>query len=232
LYDAIYEPSRDYADQARQIKRWILLRKSDATAILDVACGTGLHLSNLRRSFRVEGLDASDAMLRIARVRNPGLAFHHGDMRDFATGHLYDAVICLFSSITYALTFRGLRNTLRTFADHLKPGGVCIVEPFIPAEAWHDLPTGQIRIVDRPKLKVAMVERALRVGRIVTREIGYVAATQKGVRLIPERHKFGLFTGDEYWHAFRHAGFQVEFDPVGFSKGRGMYFGVLREPNQ
>jgi len=228
FYDALYTAERDYAAQATRVAALARTVRPGAATVLDVACGTGLHLEQLRQHFICEGVDASEAMLRIAQRRNPGLRFHLADMRSFAIGRRYDVLICLFSSITYAGDLPGLRRTLKTFAAHLVPGGVCLVEPFLPYEQWVDLPTGHLRTVDLPDLTVAMVDRARRRGRSVVREVAYAVATPNGVRQVLERHTFGLFSSDEYVDAFRGAGFEVTFDPEGFDPTRGLYVARLR----
>ena len=72
--------------------------------LLDVACGTGLHLSYLTYRFQVEGLDRDEQLLAIARQRNPEVPLHHADMVDFALGRTFDVVTCLFSAIGYVKT--------------------------------------------------------------------------------------------------------------------------------
>lgn len=225
-YDAIYGPARDYRSQAAAIARMVRDRYPRARSLLDVACGTGLHLSHLSARFEVAGVDVSQAMVDLARKRNPGVPVECADMRSFQLGRRFDAVICLFSSITYAGTVAGLDQTLRTFAAHLNPGGVCIVEPYLPPTAWVDGVLG-MRTGSQPGLAVAMVDRAVRDGRRVRREIGYSVSTHDAVDLINEVHEFMLFTRDEYAEAFRRAGFAVSFDEPGFDPARGLYVGTL-----
>ncbi len=228
IYDVLYQQIRDYEAQARQIRDWVRMRRPTARSLLDVACGTDLHLSYLRTWFDVAGVDVSATMARVAGIRTPAASIYVGDMRDFQLNHRFDAVICLFSSITYARTLEGLNATLATFARHLAPGGVAIVEPFIPPEAWQDDVLG-LRTADGNDRKIAMVDRAVRTGRDVRREIAYVVATPEGLEQIYEEHRFHLFTRAEYENAFRQAGFLTEFDETGFVEGRGMYLGVLAE---
>ncbi len=57
------------------------LRLGDGTAYLDVACGSGLAASvAARRGASVSGLDASAALIDIARARTPEGDFRVGDM--------------------------------------------------------------------------------------------------------------------------------------------------------
>lgn len=228
IYDTIYQKIRDYENQAIQINKWIIERKSDAHKLLDVACGTGLHLSYLRAFYDTAGVDISPAMVKIARSRNPGIPIYVGDMRNFNINARFDVITCMFSSITYSETVDGLNKTLSNFAQHLKPHGICIVEPYIPPEAWRDGVLG-LRTAESANQKIAIVDRAERIGRRVRREIAYVIATPARLEQIYEEHTFPLFTRREYENAFLSAGFDVEFDEKGFIEGRGMYFGVLAE---
>lgn len=227
LYDAIHGHRRDYEAQADAIAAWIHERNNRASSLLDVACGTGLHLSHLRRVFDVAGVDISDAMIAIARTRNPGIAFQRDDMRTFQFGRHFDAVICMFSSITYAGSVDHLNETLRNFASHLNPSGVCIVEPYKPLSAWRDHGRRGLRTAEVSDLTVALVDRAVRAGRHVRREIAYAVATADAVEVIREDHQFALFTRPEYEQAFTAAGFNVTFDVDGFDPTRGMYVGTL-----
>jgi ubiquinone/menaquinone biosynthesis C-methylase UbiE len=53
----------------------------EETSLLDIACGSGLALMTAaQRSATVAGIDASEALVRIARQRTPGGDIRHGDM--------------------------------------------------------------------------------------------------------------------------------------------------------
>lgn len=56
FYDAIYS-FKDYAAEAVEVQGLIEKRNPDAGTLLDVACGTGLHLQYLAGAFDVEGID-------------------------------------------------------------------------------------------------------------------------------------------------------------------------------
>jgi SAM-dependent methyltransferase len=75
-------------------------------------------------------------MLRIARRRVPGVPLHRGDMRSFDLAERFDVVSCLFSAIGYLQTEADVRRAFRTFAGHLRPGGVVLVEPWISPEMY------------------------------------------------------------------------------------------------
>lgn len=68
FYDAIYGTMKDYAREAQLVHELIQQHKqSPGNALLDVACGTGRHISYLREHYAVEGLDLDEQMLEIAR---------------------------------------------------------------------------------------------------------------------------------------------------------------------
>jgi SAM-dependent methyltransferase len=223
FYDAIYS-FKDYAAEAAKIDAIIRTRKPDARTLLDVACGTGLHLEHLRGRYEVvEGLDLDPELLAIARERLPGVPLHEGDMRMFDLGRRFDAVICLFSSIGYARTVEDLNRAVAALANHIEPDGVVVVEPWITPDAWEDDHLGAV-FVDEPDLKIARVNLGERDGRLSRFVFHYLVLTSEGVERFEEPHELGLFTHEEYAAAFRAAGLEVEHDPEGLM-GRGLYVG-------
>ena len=222
FYDAIYS-FKDYAAEATKVDALIKERNPGARTLLDVACGTGMHLEHLRGGYDGEGLDLDPELLAIARERLPGIPLHEGDMTTFDLGRRFDAVICLFSSIGYARTVEDLNRAVAAMAGHLEPGGVLVVEPWLTPEVWQDGHPGAV-FVDEPELKIARVDLPERDGRMSRIDFHYLVATPAGIDRFEERHELGLFTHDEYVAAFRAAGLEAEHDPEGLM-GRGLYIG-------
>ena len=228
LYDAIYG-DKDYAGEARQVHEVIQrLGRSGGRALLDVACGTGLHLSHLRAWYDVEGVELSDGMLAVARRRLPGVPLHQGDMAEFRLDRRFDAITCLFSAIGYVRTVERLRRAVANMARHLAPGGVLVVEPWLFPDAYRP---GHIhgRFVDRPRLKLARMCVSGVEGRLSVLDMHYLVTTPSGTDRFTERHEIGLFAPEEYEDAFRAAGLRVAFDAQGLT-GRGLYAGVKDAP--
>ena len=224
IYDAVYN-AKDYAGEAQRLKAFIAEHKRSAgNTLLDIACGTGGHVPYLRDEYAYEGLDLDPRMLDIARERNPGIAFHQGDMTDFDLGRQFDVVTCLFSSIGYAGTVAKLEQAVATMARHLLPGGVLLVGPFFAPEAWH---VGQPHaiFVDQPNLKLARMNVSGRRDNIALLDFHYLVATPEGIEHFTEHHELGLFTDAEYRHAFTGAGLDVTHDAEGLI-GRGLYIGA------
>src|SRR4051812_6791485 len=99
VYDVLMRArGKDYAAEAAAIADIVRRRNPTASSLLDVACGTGLHLRSFVALFdRVVGLDASADMLAFARSRIPGLEVCRADMRGFHAGEVFDAITCLFA---------------------------------------------------------------------------------------------------------------------------------------
>jgi SAM-dependent methyltransferase len=227
LYDLIYG-HKPYEAEAGEVHRRIRQHlRTGGNALLDVGCGTGNHLAHLRHHYRCDGLDLDAGLLAIARRRYPDSACHQGDMADFDLGRRYDALASLFSAIGYVKTVERLNQAMRTFARHLLPGGVAVIEPWFTPDVFV---TGTVRVdtVDQPELKIArMIHTFVRDGVSVL-TFSHLVGRAEGIEHIEEHHELGLFTREQMMDAFRGAGLDVvEHDPHGLT-GRGLY--VARKP--
>ena len=223
LYDAIYS-YKDYAREAEIIHGLIQKYKcSDGNKLLDIACGTGLHIEHLKKHYECEGLDLSQHLLKAAEKRNPECNFMKGDMMFFDVGRWFDAVICLFSAIGYVKTFEALESTLARFAIHAAPGGVVIVEPWLFPENFTDGFMG-LDTVDKPNYKVARISTSHKSGQLSVLEFEFLVAKAGKVERISNRSELGLFSVSDYTEAMTKAGLEVTFDPEGLWS-RGLFIG-------
>jgi len=221
LYDLEYS-FKDYAGESDALERIVRARNADAATLLDVACGTGKHLEHLRTRFACEGTDLDDGLLEVARRRIPDVPLHRADMRDVDLGRRFDVVTCLFSAIGFVGGPEGLSAAARTFARHLNPRGVALIEPWLTPDAWlQNRP--HLLTHEEPDLVLARATvSGLRGERISTTEMHYVVATPAGVEHFVEHHDLYLFTNDEMRAAFEAAGLGVDYDPDGLI-GRGLW---------
>jgi SAM-dependent methyltransferase len=227
-YDAVYS-WKDYAGEAERVHELVQARKPGAASLLDVACGTGAHLAELRRWYRCAGLDLEPELLAVARERLPDVPLLQGDMRDFDLGRRFDAVTCLFSSIGYMRTVEELEAAVAAMARHLEPGGVLLVEPWLTPEAVR-VPHVAAVFVDEPELKIARLNNIEVEERRSSFDFHYLVGTSDGVEHFTERHDLTLFTREEQLAAFQAAGLAVEHDEEGLM-GRGLYIGVAAQPS-
>lgn len=93
-------------------------------SVLDLCCGTGLLAGELiARGYRVVGVDASDAMLALARERlGPEVTLSQTTLPDLAVEGVFDAAVCTFDGLNY-LAPEELRLTMASVALRLRPAG-------------------------------------------------------------------------------------------------------------
>jgi len=226
FYDAIYA-WKDYAQETARLRELIVQHKrTDGNMLLEVACGTGQHLAFLQNDFQVEGLDLDPELLAVAQQKHPDLRFHHANMLDFALQKQFDVVTCLFSSIGYVRTVANLRQVIQNTSEHLKPGGVLIIEPWFTRDQF--IPNHVTALlVDQPDLKIARVAIGRLEGDLSVLEFQYLVATPEGIEHFAERHEMGLFGREDYLAAFEAADLQATHDEHGLM-GRGLFIGMKR----
>jgi SAM-dependent methyltransferase len=224
-YDLIYEAMKDYAAEAERLRHVLEhYAQRPLRDLLDMACGTGLHVQYLKDHYRVEGADLSPAQLAVARRRCPDLVFHEADMTNFDLGHDYDAVTCLFSAIGHVISEERLRAAVQAMAAHVRPGGVVVVEPFIDPS---DFRPGHISVEDGEggKTRVVRVAYSERVDNVLKLTMHhYVSAAGKVSVAEPVRFDIAMFTAEQLRGAMESAGLEVFHDPEGLM-GRGLYIG-------
>jgi SAM-dependent methyltransferase len=106
--------------------------------VLDIGCGAGLFCQMAaRRGAQVAGLDASEAMIQIARERTPGGDFRVGEMEELPFGdHEFDAVTG-FNSFQYAAS---PVNALRKARRVARSGATVIIAVWGQAADLQALP--------------------------------------------------------------------------------------------
>ncbi len=224
-YDAIYNQgkAKGYASEALKILEIIRAHnKSDGRSLLDVACGTGLHLGILQPHFdRVAGLDLDPSMVALCKERLPNVPVHECSMSDFDLGEQFDVVTCLFSSIGYLSSIEEMQRATQCIANHLKPGGVAIVEPWFEPGV---MTPGMIHslVVDEPDLKITRMNHLIIDGRVSSFVLNYLIGTPTEIEHFTEPHTLTLFTREEHLNAFAQAHLDVEYDEVGLMN-RGLY---------
>lgn len=226
FYDAIYAArGKDYAAEADILTAWIRGVAPNAVRLLDVGCGTGMHLEAFaRRGFDVRGIDADVKMVALARGRCPEVEVDLGDMTTFALDARFDVVLALFGTTAYARVPKHLDEAIARMADHLAPSGLLVVEPFLDASEYRAGHVDAV-FVDEPALKIARMSLSKQMGKIGILDFHYLVATLQGVERLFERHEVGLFDEAVYRRAFEAAGLTFEALDLRASFGRKLYAG-------
>jgi ubiquinone/menaquinone biosynthesis C-methylase UbiE len=224
FYDAIYAArGKDYAAEAAWLRAAYRNVAARSSRLLDVACGTGRHLSALRNEFSVEGLDAEPAMIAIARERLPDVPLHVARMQDFSVEGRFAIVQCLFSSIGYVADEAELFATVARFANVVERGGLLVVEPWFSPADWREHLLDAV-YVDEPELKIARLGRPERYGTTSVWRYEYLVADPSGISAFSESHALQLFTDAQYRAAFKAAGLSVRNERSDLF-ARGLYIG-------
>ena len=117
----------------------LILPQGQKAAILDAACGTGMHALELaRRGYRAAGADLSSGMVEKARenAQAAGLdvVFKPAGFMQLAEAFTdeasfpFDMLICLGNSLPHLTTEGDLRQALADFHACLRPGGLLILQ--------------------------------------------------------------------------------------------------------
>jgi SAM-dependent methyltransferase len=113
--------AEDFCRRALPAYRQLLLREAPAGSnVLDVCCGSGQWARELTQlGYRVTGLDASPAMIRLATKIAPTARFLVADARNFHFMNSSSCAISAFNSLAHAnsaddllVIFRNVRQTL------------------------------------------------------------------------------------------------------------------------
>jgi SAM-dependent methyltransferase len=221
IYDQVHT-FKDYASEVQSLLRLIDKQHPTARTLLDVACGTGIHLELLQGRFEVSGLDINPALLAQAAERVPGARLHACDMESFNLDQSFDVVTCLFGAVTYLVTPARLARALASMAHHVNPGGLLIVEPWLTL-ANYRRNNIKLDVSESDEGKIARMYVGREEGGVVTNEEHFLIGTPAGVTHMVETNLQGLFDEIEFTGPFAVAGLDlVEHDPVGLH-GYGLY---------
>ncbi len=228
-YDLIYS-QKDYVKETAILKEVIAAHKVPSGAdLLDVGCGTGHHLKHLGEDFSCTGLDINDEMLELAKKNIEDTEFIEADMTTMSLGRRFDVITCLFSSIGYVKTYKNLGKTLRNFVDHLKPGGLLLIEPWFTEDVY-SVGAPFMDTYEDDDVKIARLNVSRKEGNVSVMDMHYLIAERDvGVKHYVGRHELGLFETDRTLELMSEAGFQASYTTEGTPSSRGLYIGIRGE---
>jgi ubiquinone/menaquinone biosynthesis C-methylase UbiE len=89
-------------------------------AILDLACGTGNFLREVQSDFNfLYGVDLSEEMLKIARLKIATAKFYREDISTFSLDRHFNFITCFYDSINHLLLFDDWEKMFQQVSKHL-----------------------------------------------------------------------------------------------------------------
>jgi ubiquinone/menaquinone biosynthesis C-methylase UbiE len=224
FYDLMYS-FKEYKKEVKKLRKLITQSKeSDGKELLDVACGTGNHLNFFKKYFNCTGIDINDEMLKIAKEKVPNVKFEKANMINFNLGKEFDIITCLFSSIGYVKTLSNLEQTLRNFSNHLRTGGIVIIEPWFTRETYN-VGTAHMATYENDEVKIARLNVSEIDDDVSIMDMHYLIATVAGIQYYKDHHELGLFSVDLTLNIMTNAGLNAKFLKNGLMRERGLYLG-------
>jgi SAM-dependent methyltransferase len=103
--------------------------------VLELGIGTGRIALPLReRGFEIHGIDASTRMIDVLREKPGGedIPITIGDFADVAIEGKFSLIFIAFNTVFALLTQKDQLRCFRNVAEHLQPGGLFLIEAFVP----------------------------------------------------------------------------------------------------
>lgn len=222
LYKELAEYYFSIENNHRNIRDDIVLIRSIIAnsvnpVVLDIGCGTGEHINLMdREGYRCFGVDNSESMLRIARLRFPDAATYlHKNMTEIDFFDEFDLTTCLFGTFNYLIDDDDVDKVLWNTWRALKNDGSGLFE------IWNALPVQQIKEKELAKVSTSLFE-----GTRITRERGfhlldepkktvvqvnynYTIEKDGEKKKISDRHVMRAYRKDEIESFFKNNGFKI-----------------------
>ena len=204
---------REESDQAVElIKKHAAIEVQN---ILDITCGGGKNIFNLKKHLEVHGLDISTAMLDNARELNPECTFYQADMRDFDLGRQFDSIY-INDGIAYITNPADLQQTFACARKHLRSGGAMICYAEYLKETFEQNKT-QITRSTRDDLDITFIENNYDpdpADDTFETTMVYLIRENRALSVEHDIHICGIFTLDVWRDVLRGAGFEFTEYPA------------------
>jgi SAM-dependent methyltransferase len=205
----------EYAPYCRNVTDLIhKYAQREVRTLLNLCCGGGKNVYNLKQNFSVSGLDLSTDMLGLAKELNPECRFFQADMRTFAIPETFDAIL-IDDGIMYMTSESDLLAVFERAYEHLRSGGVMVVGPDSTKETfvqnWSSITQADPENLP-DNLEVVFVENNYDPNPDDTVFEGlmiYLIRERGVLRIEQDQHVLGLFPQETWENLLKSAGFEI-----------------------
>jgi len=206
------EEYADYCKHVMQLMRQYAARP--VRSLLNIGCGGGKNVCNLKAHCAVTGLDLSPRMLELAHRLNPECEFVQGDMRSFSLGRTFDAIL-VDDAVSYMASKTDLQACVQAAWQHLNPGGVMVVTPDDTTETFvqnHTVATPAAARMKPAGLDVVFIENNYDpdpADEQYEATMIYLIRQDGKLRVEVDHHTLGLFPLHTWRAVLTGAGFEI-----------------------
>jgi SAM-dependent methyltransferase len=189
-------------------------------ALLDLGCGTGIHVAALAQNgYSVTGVDLDPLMLLAARRKWPGAKIIRADLRRLPFRGSYAGALCLESPLAYLLEEADLQLALASIGTALVQGGRLVIDVFDYPGTLGTRDVGPHEVLfSTPEMQVIVRESH----HYEKRNRTWKMYQEFEVDEAGERYSFAVIhelqvrTMDDYARALESAGFEIEQALIGY----------------
>ena len=129
IYDKFMEIC-DYTEWVKVLEGYIEKHNPHSKTVLDLGCGTGTTLLNMKDNYELSGLDLSEEMLKKANIKlkKKNVKLFLGDMREFNTGEKYDVIFSFFDTVNHLTSCEDLVDLFNSVKNSLNNNGIYIFD--------------------------------------------------------------------------------------------------------
>ena len=185
-------------------------------SVLDLGCGSGMHLSMFPSDTKKTGVDISESMLDVAKKREtPNATYLKTKIGDFQTESKFDLVYSLFHVMSYQTTEMDLDQSLATICNSLSDNGLAVFD-FWHRAAWdQDPPVTRMTVKKNSLVEVKRVSSPTvdRASGLVTIDMDIFVhqanMDKNAYEYFSEHHEMRAYTLQELAYAARLKGLEI-----------------------
>jgi SAM-dependent methyltransferase len=183
--------------------------------VLELGSGGGNNACHLKLDFAMTLVDRSPSMLAVSERLNPECEHVAGDMRTVRLGRAFDAVF-VHDAIAHMTTLDDLARAVRTAFVHCRPGGVALFVPDALRETFREATHCSGGEDDgRAARYLQWLWDPDPDDETYVADFAFVLREASGaVRVVHDRHVFGLFARADWLRVLGEAGFEVRTEPL------------------